>query len=736
MWLNITGAPIYIFDSRIYNNKIWFTFTSSKGSKYYNKLKIFSNDKIFDWTNGSDYVFTGWKILDDAVKNISTEDGYIDNFGCMSCARYSNPQNSDELFMMDTSKSKNCETRWVLERADTKVVSYLYWYRIPTQSQGYILSSSKIEDAITDYDPLEFIAQDDILWEYTWDLACNFHDCKFDGKKILHWSWVTTYQSGWILPYTWTCISEYRICNDWYLSWTYEFPNCNIAEPLDCSFSWELVLHWSGVIAYSSTWVEFGTSCISEIRTCENWNLDGTYLYSWCIVWEPSDCDFNWETVSHLAWVEAFFSTWVEFGSSCVSEIRVCYDWDLNWTAPYDVCEPADPANCTLSWETILHWSWIELYFSTGVAYGSSCVAETRVCYDGELNWTATYSWCEAALPANCYINWTSVLDWESITLWEASNVACGHTCESQSRTCDNWEFDWSYTNSSCSVSSCGWGWNRLRKDDCPNWDNSSSYYDRDCWEEEEDDDDDNNDDEEDESHTSSPISPTTIPREKTETKLNRYLAAQMIIDNAALLWLEYQDRAECYQFSDVSREQQEYVTKICNAGVMWLTQDRITVAKEFNPLAEVTRAQSLVLLTSILRWSDYGIRSYDDVMKPFYWAIPSAEFLYKNNIVQHIGIDWLARVELKIYFQKMIDRVLIFKNGWWSDIDNNNANDSTHWSAYIIEYLRPSTKTSNVEKQIDNNISETEDALNSLLESIRPEDSDPKFRLNKLFEK
>ena len=65
-----------------------------------------------------------------------------------------------------------------------------------------------------------------------------------------------------------------------------------------------------------------------------------------------------------------------------------------------------------------------------------------------------------ATVVGSCTRPWGgTVANGASITAYQASSVACGSACASQTRVCNNGTLSGSYTNQSCSVQSCSGVW-------------------------------------------------------------------------------------------------------------------------------------------------------------------------------------------------------------------------------------------------------------------------------------
>lgn len=99
----------------------------------------------------------------------------------------------------------------------------------------------------------------------------------------------TAYQSA-TAPYGTICTSEVRTCEnlpqgDTVLSGSYTYTSCVVASPVDCTAPWGgTVLHGNSTTTYQSSSVAYGSSCVSQSRTCSNGVLSGSYTNRTCAV--------------------------------------------------------------------------------------------------------------------------------------------------------------------------------------------------------------------------------------------------------------------------------------------------------------------------------------------------------------------------------------------------------------------------------------------------------------------
>ena len=100
-------------------------------------------------------------------------------------------------------------------------------------------------------------------------------------------------------------------------------------------------------------------------------------------------------------------------------------------------------------------------YEASTVAFGSTCSSESRSCSNRTLSGTYTNSSCSVAAAANCSFNGQTVAHGSNVTAYQTASVAFGSSCTSESRSCSNGNLSWTYANSSCFVgaaASCSFG--------------------------------------------------------------------------------------------------------------------------------------------------------------------------------------------------------------------------------------------------------------------------------------
>lgn len=121
-------------------------------------------------------------------------------------------------------------------------------------------------------------------------------DCVYNGGSIPHGGSFTAYQSASV-AYNRTCQSEVRTCSDGVISGTFTASSCTVTPPRNCTYNGQTVLHGQKVSGYSSTSATslgtYGTFCskFQITRTC----IDGSFggpIYPTCTqtVLSPDRC--------------------------------------------------------------------------------------------------------------------------------------------------------------------------------------------------------------------------------------------------------------------------------------------------------------------------------------------------------------------------------------------------------------------------------------------------------------
>lgn len=222
--------------------------------------------------------------------------------------------------------------------------------------------------------------------------------CDFAGRILTSGEQVMAYQSA-LVAAGGTCVSQMRTCNNGMLIGSFQYGSCVVESPsqtASCNFYGQTIPHGQGTLAYQASSV-VGGACVAENRICSNGVLSGTYQYTSCVV----DCSFNGAIIGHGTPVVAFAAPSVPAGSTCVSEMRSCNMGNLTGTYAYSSCsvQPAVPtgtASCSFNGTTVLHGASVTAYSTDLAPYGTTCFAyrESRVCNNGTLSGSFTFDSC------------------------------------------------------------------------------------------------------------------------------------------------------------------------------------------------------------------------------------------------------------------------------------------------------------------------------------------------------
>lgn len=276
--------------------------------------------------------------------------------------------------------------------------------------------------------------------------------CYFNGQMMEDGEWVVGYRQSSV-PYGHSCESERRQCQDGAWTGSYNFATCSVGEAASCLFNGKTIAHGQGVSAYQNSSVGFGSDCVSENRVCDNGVLSGSYNYGSCLVGAAASCLFNGQTVPHGGTVTAFQNSTVAFGSSCVSQTRTCFNGALSGTYNQANCNVGVAASCQFNGRAVAHGESVVAFQQSTVAFGSTCSSQTRTCNNGALSGSYGYASCAAGAAASCLFNGQTVAHNETIVAFQNSTVAYGSSCQPQSRQCNNGTLSGSYTFSSCQAS-------------------------------------------------------------------------------------------------------------------------------------------------------------------------------------------------------------------------------------------------------------------------------------------
>ena len=217
--------------------------------------------------------------------------------------------------------------------------------------------------------------------------------------------------------------------------------NNGVLYKIPSQLMWYIWLNYTSKVFASTT---YSTSCNGS-RDFANWNSNTRS--NQCYI----DCQYGW--------------VWYLYGTSYDNPDQFCI-WSLClWWWTSDVPWPR--------WWFISSWDpqWSFSFGPNPVGISMNVItarwSNLWNLYGNDVRNASINVTCNDAPALPCYFNWQEISHWQSITAYQSSNVACGQSCVSETRTCNNWVLDGNYTNSSCTV------------DACINWvcDNSSRWW-------------------------------------------------------------------------------------------------------------------------------------------------------------------------------------------------------------------------------------------------------------------
>ena len=169
-----------------------------------------------------------------------------------------------------------------------------------------------------------------------------------------------------------------------------------------CPLPWGGSLpHGQSATAYLAATAPYGGACVPETRTCDDGSLSGGYVNQSCAVTPPAACPLPWGgTLAHGAAATAYQSAGVTYGGTCGSEVRTCANGALSGSYQYQNCSVAAPASCTAPWgAAVAHGGSVTAYQAGGVTAPAACAGQTRTCANGVLSGSYQYQYCSVACP-------------------------------------------------------------------------------------------------------------------------------------------------------------------------------------------------------------------------------------------------------------------------------------------------------------------------------------------------
>ncbi len=266
--------------------------------------------------------------------------------------------------------------------------------------------------------------------------------CTFNGLPVFHGESVEAYLNST----SESCSEvEERVCSNGELSGSYSFSSCStdVDAKKSCLFDGLTISDSESITAYLNSSVSSGDSCSQEERICSDGELSGSYSYSSCNVAGKKSCLFDGKTVSDSSFVVAYESSSVPAGEDCVSQNRVCGDGELTGSYSFSSCEVDKPKACKFNGKTIAHGGFAYGYLKSSVPHDKTCKSDgnraRRNCDDGVLSRPQMkFASCKINKPKSCLLDGKTIAHDETVSAYvkRSESHKVKNACESHFRTC------------------------------------------------------------------------------------------------------------------------------------------------------------------------------------------------------------------------------------------------------------------------------------------------------------
>ena len=411
------------------------------------------------------------------------------------------------------------------------------------------------------------------------------------------------------------------------------------------------------------TWNVSAVDILWHTSTSQTWTLIINSQAPTCIV-EYTPAESLWWTSgnvqSALTWCSEgatwFNATWHLFTGNWTYEFTFRNELWITWNAIAHVTRiDKDPP---VLYEVTPIWTTTDTtpdytFSSTEswtIAYSGACSSITTWAVSGNNTITLnelpvwTYSWCTITVTDKVW-NVSSVLNISEFTI----------------RSQWGW---WGW----------GGGWWTPKKDYCPDWDYSDSYYDWTCaWSHKS-----------DETLDICKVNESRFPDEMKLAYLYSYvhgMTTMCPIDDANLYGYLRRDhlakiltqysinvldlepelgKAWCNDFDDIADESAEmkyFIKTSCELWLMWLESNWKTPKKSFDPTKYVTRAEFGTTLSRLIYEGKYNLASEAENTYPGAWYSKHLQALKDAEIMNEISGDRPQHIELRWYVMLMVMR-------------------------------------------------------------------------------
>ncbi len=282
-------------------------------------------------------------------------------------------------------------------------------------------------------------------------------DCEFNGTGLMNGDTVRAYLSSTV-PVGQMCLSEVRSCQNGKLSGNFEYAFCLPGAPNACLIDGRTIPSGGSIKVYESASVVNGLNCedFSQVRTCNNGILSGTYTVTKCVTQKAKDCNFNGIIIPDGTPRRFFKYSSVPYLGDCIAELRVCTNGSLSGSYTFSSCQPQQAVGCNVNGTPMSNGQTRPFYNVNTVEFGKTCPAPiSRNCDNGTVSGDANYKFasCAPTSASSCLFNGNVTVEHDkTVDAWQVASVPYGEDCEPKKevRKCTNGVLSGSFRFPSC----------------------------------------------------------------------------------------------------------------------------------------------------------------------------------------------------------------------------------------------------------------------------------------------
>lgn len=208
-------------------------------------------------------------------------------------------------------------------------------------------------------------------------------------------------------------------------------------EDVTCQYKWDVYVPWEVVYSYVHPKVEKTNECRFVWFYCNGvWERvspfdQELYEFEECVFTEALDEEYIETYAQNLIqrWVLVKNNQWALVVNTSTFKVQWAWEWCVT---PWD--EKVDHGESVLSFEEQTWW------------FEDECVVRTSLCEDGEFVELQPFPYptCKIGVPSSCDVNGYRLYHGTTQTFYNRwSTTRWVHSCDSQDRTCTDWDVDW-----------------------------------------------------------------------------------------------------------------------------------------------------------------------------------------------------------------------------------------------------------------------------------------------------